>query len=116
VKFDVAALLRDDLRREHRVDRAIAREAHEVLDRDLAAEVEDLELLVALEAVVALVALHVEDRVDADRVRVGPDAGAGDAHLAPDALAHERVDLSIDSACASRRRAIVDVDATGVRA
>ena len=59
----------------------------------LAAEVEGLEPGVALQAVVAGVALHVEDGVDAHRVRVGAGAGAEHDDPPADLLLDERVEV-----------------------
>jgi hypothetical protein len=49
-------------------------------------------LVVALQPLVAVVALHVHDGVDAHGVRVGFDAGADHHHLAAHALRNQRVD------------------------
>ena len=81
----VAVALRDDLADQDgvRTERAGAR--RELVVLDLGAEVVHLEALVALEPLVARVALVVEDRVDADGVRVAAGAGADDDDLAPEA-------------------------------
>ena len=60
---------------------------------------------VALQAVAVVVALHVHDGVDADRVRVEARAGADDHDLAPDLGAdepsHPRSSSQSFSRCAS---------------
>ena len=61
--------------------------------RDLGAEVHDLDLAVVLEPLLPREALDVEDRVDADRVRVGADAGADDDQPAAQRALDRGVDL-----------------------
>src|SRR5690606_10059985 len=74
----VAVALRDDLADEDGVGADLARDGRELLVFDLRAEVVHLEALVAFEALVAAVAFVVEDRVDADGVRVASGAGTDD--------------------------------------
>ena len=60
---------------------------------DLGAQVDHPQLPVVLQALLPREALDVEDRVDADGVRVGADAGADHDELAPQPLPHRGVDL-----------------------
>jgi hypothetical protein len=89
----VAVLLVHDLAHEDGVGLFLHRVVHELLVQHLRAEVARVEALVTFEAVVTLVALHVEDRVDADRVRVEPGRGAHDDQFPADLLADNLVDF-----------------------
>ena len=72
----VGVALGDDLGDEDGVGLLRAGPRDELGDEHLRAEVHDLDLAVVLQALLAREALDVEDRVDADGVRVGADAGA----------------------------------------
>ncbi len=72
----VGVALGDDLGDQHGVGLLLARGLDELGHRDLGTEVHDLELAVVLQALLAREALDVEDRVDADGVRIGADAAA----------------------------------------
>jgi len=61
---------------------------HQFRHRDLGAEVHHAQLPVVLQALLPGEALDVEDRVDAHRVRVRPDAAADDNQLAPQPFLH----------------------------
>src|SRR6185312_6590444 len=91
--LDVEVLLRDSLRDEDRVCVDLDRLAQQHAVGNLAAEVVGLEGVVALEAVVAVVALQVEHRVDPDAVRVRAGRGADDDDLAAHRLLGEALDL-----------------------
>ena len=82
---DVDVLLGHDLADQDGVGIHLDREVDELLVRDLRAEVVGLQLRVALQAVVVVVALHVHDGVDAHGVRVEAGAGADDDDLAAEA-------------------------------
>ena len=89
----VQVLLGDRLRDEDRVGVDLDRLRQQHAVGDLAAEVVGLEGAVALEAVVAVVALEVEHRVDPHAVGVRAGARADDHDLAPDVLLGEALDL-----------------------
>ena len=89
----VQVLLGDGLGDEDHVGAHLDRLRQQHAVGDLAAEVVGLEGAVALEAVVAVVALEVEHRVDAHAVRVRAGARADDHDLAPDVLGGEALDL-----------------------
>ena len=88
--LDVEVLLGDRLRDEDRVGAHLDRLREQHAVGDLAAEVVGLEAPVALEAVVAVVALQVQHRVDPHAVGVRAGAGAHDHDPAPEVLAAKR--------------------------
>ena len=88
----VAVSLGDDLAHEDHVGVESSCSLGELLVLDLGSEVEGLEPFVALESLVAPVALVVQDRVDADGVRVR--AGARSHH--DDLSSEPRLDAVLD--------------------
>ena len=107
----VGVALGDDLRDEDGVGLLLAGGLDELRHGDLGAEVHDLELAVVLQALLPREALDVEDRVDADRVRVGADAAA-DHDQAP---AHRALDRGVGLLGRQQRVvALDDLDGAGV--
>ncbi len=82
----VRVTLGDDLADQDGVGLLLARPLDQVRHRHLGAEVHDLQLAVVLQALLTGPALDVEDRVDADGVGVGADAGPDDDELAVQGL------------------------------
>jgi hypothetical protein len=86
-------LLRDRLGDQDRVRADLDRLRHQHAVRDLAAEVVRLEAAIALQAMMAVIALQVEHRVDPHAVRVRARRRAHDHHPAAEVLLDEPVDL-----------------------
>ena len=89
----VGVLLGDDLADQDRVGLLGLGASDEVGHEDLGAEVDDLDLGVVLQALLPREALDVEDRVDADGVRIGADAGPHDDEPALERVPDPGVDL-----------------------
>jgi hypothetical protein len=81
--LQVRVALRDHLRHQHRVGPPLPGRLHQIRYGHLRAHVRHRQLPVVLETLLAGDALEVEDRVDADGVRVGADARAD--HVEPPA-------------------------------
>ena len=86
-------LLGDRLRYEDRVRVELDRLGHEHAVWHLAAEVVGVERAVAFQPAVAVEALEVEHRVDADAVRVRTRASSDDDDRTAHVRGRERVDL-----------------------
>ena len=91
----VRVALGDHLGDQDRVGLLLAGPLDELGHGDLGAEVHHLDLAVVLQALLPREALDVEDRVDADGVRVGADAGADDDEPAAQAAAGSRALTSL---------------------
>jgi len=89
----VRVALGDDLADQHRVGVLGGRPGHQVRHADLRPHVNHPDLPVVLQALLPRVSLDVEDRVDADRVRVGADAGADHDQLPAQRRADPQVHL-----------------------
>ncbi|MNY00444.1 hypothetical protein D3C86_1329360 [compost metagenome] len=91
---DVEVLLGDHLGDQDSVGLFGDRPRYQRLVGHLSAHVDGVDHPVALQAVVAVEALHVHDGVDAHGMGVGAGAGAYDRELAPEFLFDQVVDLS----------------------
>jgi len=89
----VGVLLGDHLADEDGVRLLGASPRHELRYEHLRAEVDHPDLPVVFQALLPREPLDVEDRVDADGVRVGADARPDDDELAPQGLLEGEVDL-----------------------
>ncbi len=91
--MQVGVALGDDLADEDGVGLLGRRPFDELGHEDLRTEVDDPDLPVVLEALLASEALDVEDRIDPHGVGVRADARAHDDELAPEPAADREVDL-----------------------
>ena len=89
---DMGILLGDDLADEDGIGALGSGALDEIGHEHLGTEIDHLDLPVVLEPLLAGEALDVEDRVDADRVRVRADAGADNDEFAP----QPSLDLLVD--------------------
>ncbi len=107
----VGVALGDHLRDQHGVGPLLLRPGDQLRHRDLGPEVHHPQLAVVLQPLLPREPLDVEDRVDPDGVRVGPDAGADDDEAALQRLLDRRVRLLRGQ---QREVALDDLDLVGV--